>query len=238
VTEETHSPDPIEALSKTGLRREHIVLRDGKPFVLYAGLLDLAHRVGLVGIQTELIQSPVGPHYTAIVHARASKLVPADGSTPDRIETFDGLGDANEANTNRGISVHQIRLAETRAKARALRDLTNVGVTALEELGGDSVVVARGPIKVVAGPAAASWEQESVGQPELTPDEQFEALRAVQHGSQGTASVGADEAVTSKQKWLILKLSNERGITLDPATWSTKNSAKRVIDGLLKGAKE
>lgn len=224
VSEENNSPDPIEALSKSGLRREHIVLRDGKPFVLYAGLLDLAHRVGLVGIQTELIQSPVGPHYTAIVHARASKLVPADGPTPDRIETFDGLGDANEANTNRGISVHQIRLAETRAKARALRDLTNVGVTALEELGGqvvDAVVPIQPRRSSVVVPDPSDGDNLLPDAPLFLPT---------------VASVGADETVTAKQKWLILKLSNERGITIDPATWSTKSSAKKVIDGLLKSA--
>ena len=253
--EQDDAPDPIEVLSKRGLRREHIVLRDGKPFVLYAGLLDLAHRVGLIGIQTTLIQAPASPGWTAIIHARASKLVPPDGDLPERIETFDGIGDANEANTNRGISVHMIRLAETRAKARALRDLTNIGVTALEELGGDSVV-ARGPIKVVAGPAAAQWEQEGVAQPtEPTPDEQFEALRAktppryaglvdvatmqarpVRAPEEFTASDGGGP-VTPKQKWLILKLLNEQGLTVDAKSWATKEGAKALIDTLLKGPK-
>jgi len=244
--EQDDAPDPIEVLSKRGLRREHIVLRDGKPFVLYAGLLDLAHRVGLIGIQTTLIQAPASPGWTAIIHARAAKLVPACDGLPERIERFDGIGDANESNTNRGISVHMIRLAETRAKARALRDLTNIGVTALEELGGDSVVVTRGPIKVVAGPAAASWEQESVGQPEPTPDQQFEALRATttqrvetrpgKAPEEFTASDGGGP-VTPKQKWLILKLLNEQGLSVDAKSWATKEGAKALIDTLLKGPK-
>jgi hypothetical protein len=244
--EQDDAPDPIEVLSKRGLRREHIVLRDGKPFVLYAGLLDLAHRVGLIGIQTTLIQAPASPGWTAIIHARASKLVPAYDGLPERIECFDGIGDANESNTNRGISVHMIRLAETRAKARALRDLTNIGVTALEELGGDSVVVTRGPIKVVAGPAAAQWEQQSVGQPEPTPDEQFEALRAKttqrvearpgKAPEEFTASDGGGP-VTPKQKWLILKLLNEQGLSVDAKSWATKEGAKALIDTLLKGPK-
>ena len=245
--EQEQAPDPIEVLSKRGLRREHIVVRDGKPFVLYAGLLDLAHRVGLVGITTTLLQAPASPGWTAIIHARASKLVPADGDLPERIECFDGIGDANEANTNRGISVHMIRLAETRAKARALRDLTNIGITALEELGGDQVVVRSIPIKVVAGPAAAQWEQESVDQPtEPTPDEQFEALRAKTIQRMEARPVRAPEEftvadgggpVTPKQKWLILKLLNEQGLTVDAKSWATKEGAKALIDTLLKGPK-
>lgn len=208
------SEEVPSGLLRTGIRPEFIVVRDGKPFVLYAGLLDLAHRIGLVGIQTSLVQSPVGPHYTAIVHARASKLVPADGTLPERVETYDGLGDANEANTNRGISVHQIRLAETRAKARALRDLTNVGVTALEELGGEGPSV--GPIAVVAGPAAQQWEKQAVA------------------GNHPTFAVPVSDSASDKQRWLVLKLLNEQGLTAPPSEYASKAQAKDLIDRLIK----
>lgn len=106
-----------------------IINLQGRSFVKYEGLLDEAHRIGLLGISTELIQIPSAANQnTAIVKAVAK----AQGG-----KEFHGLGDANPANVGRGVSQHIIRMAETRAKARALRDLTNIGMTAIEELGDD-----------------------------------------------------------------------------------------------------
>ncbi len=108
------------------MKPEFLVERNGKRFVLYAGLLDLAHERGLSGITTTLIQIPSDLNgRMAIVHA----------SVETKQGTFSGLGDADATNVSRMMVPHLIRMAETRAKARALRDAVNVGVTALEELG-------------------------------------------------------------------------------------------------------
>lgn len=108
-------------------RRRFMVKRDNREFVLYAGLLDLGHQLGLKGISTNLVQVPSELNLmVAIVHATAEF---ADG------REFQGLGDASPQNVTRLMAPHLIRMAETRAKARALRDATNVGVTAFEELG-------------------------------------------------------------------------------------------------------
>ena len=105
-----------------------MIERQGKRFVLYAGLLEEAHSRGLRSIETELLQVPsAGNGDVAIVRAVV------------RMEEgkFSGIGDAGPQNVGRMIAPHLIRMAETRAKARALRDAINVGVTAFEELGGE-----------------------------------------------------------------------------------------------------
>ena len=107
------------------INEKFIVKLQGKDFVTYEGLLDLAHQEGLLGIETTLIQIPTKENeFLAIVKATAT--------TKDK--KFEGIGDCDNASANRMIAPHKIRMAETRAKARALRDLTNVGMTAVEEL--------------------------------------------------------------------------------------------------------
>lgn len=108
------------------MKKEYIITRQGKEFVLYEGILDEAHQQGLKRITTTLIQIPHDDNGNVAVVA--AEVETGKGS-------FSGIGDASPQNVNRMIVPHLIRMAETRAKARALRDAVNIGVTAVEELG-------------------------------------------------------------------------------------------------------
>lgn len=96
-------------------------------YATYPELLEDAHSRGLKSITTELKQVP-GPdpnnpeyiHDTAICYAEVV-LVDKDGKE----KLFTGVGDANPGNVGRTIQPHIIRMSETRAKARALKDATN-----------------------------------------------------------------------------------------------------------------
>src|SRR5690606_10614397 len=113
--------------------KKFIVTLQGKEFVTYEGLLDVAHQMKLKSIKTDIVQLPNEENqYLCIMKAIA---VTEDG------KEFHGYGDANPNNVNRNIAPHLIRMAETRAKARALRDLTNIGMTAFEELAESDEVI-------------------------------------------------------------------------------------------------
>lgn len=116
------------------MRDEHIIERQGKKFVLYAGLLAEAHERGLVSIETEELDIVYGEDELPL-YARHRAVVTVQDR--DEIRTYTGHGDADRRNVGKNIVPHLLRMSETRAKARALRDAINVGMAALEELGGD-----------------------------------------------------------------------------------------------------
>jgi hypothetical protein len=103
--------------------RRYVIQRDGKDFALYAGLLDLAHERGLLSIETVLVQLPTEANGNIAVVQATVRLSDAQGV----LRSFQGIGDAAPGNVNRMMAPHLLRLAETRAKARALRDAVNVG---------------------------------------------------------------------------------------------------------------
>lgn len=49
------------------IKDEFIIARQGRQYVLFAGLLDEAHEKGLKGISTELIQARTVPDRTRLV---------------------------------------------------------------------------------------------------------------------------------------------------------------------------
>lgn len=116
-------------IEKPTVDQRFIVKLQGKEFVRYEGLLDTAHQIGIKSIETELLQIP-NKENGNIAIAKAV-VTTEDG------KVFEGYGDASPNSVTGMLVPHIIRMAETRAKARALRDLTNIGMTALEELGGE-----------------------------------------------------------------------------------------------------
>lgn len=112
------------------MKREFLVERQGKTFALYAGILDLAHEQGLQGIFTSLVQIPDASNDNTAI-CKATVTLVKDG----KLLTFEGYGDAAPNNVAAPMRNCLIRFAETRAKARALRDAVNIGVAAFEELG-------------------------------------------------------------------------------------------------------
>ena len=107
--------------------KRFIINLQGKDFVTFEGLLNLAHEQGLESVTTEVMQIPNAENGDeAIVHAIVKTS----------LGIFQGTGDASPKTTNRGIAPHRLRMAETRAVARALRFATNVGMTAADEMGG------------------------------------------------------------------------------------------------------
>ncbi len=107
------------------INEKFIINLQGKSFVTYEGLLDLAHQMGITSLDVELLQFPNEENnMTAIARAVA---------TTEK-SRFSDIGDASPKSVNNMLAPHIIRMASTRAKARALRDLTNVGMTAIEEL--------------------------------------------------------------------------------------------------------
>lgn len=110
--------------------------RGNKDYVLYAGLLDAAHQVdGFRGIETELLSPiPLAPDDRPVVRATARFLMvdPSTGEaqvdpvTGGLVEKrFSGIGDAHHSEKG-APGQAPIRMAETRAKARALRDALNI----------------------------------------------------------------------------------------------------------------
>jgi hypothetical protein len=112
--------------TKPKLDERWITTIEGREFVKYPGLLDLGHQKGISQIEVDIVQLPCAENGQFAV-CKAS-VVSKSG------ESFVDIGDANPGNCSSKVSKHILRMASTRAIARALRSFTNIGMTCLEEV--------------------------------------------------------------------------------------------------------
>ena len=201
----------------------------------YAGILALAHDEGLRSIVTKLAQVPTKENGMVAI---ATAVVRTNRGV------FTGIGDANPSNVNRKIAAHLIRMAETRAKARALRDAVNIGMVALEELG--ELVE-----EELSSEPGAQFTRSAGSANPISPS-------ARPANDNGTAPVGesnlptvseqAFQAMSEAQRRLLFRIAGERGIAPENAhAWLlgqlgiqdlrgvSRSEASRAIDRLKNG---
>lgn len=136
---ENQKPKQSTPISKSndtvyGLKKEHIVMLQGKPFVTHAGLLEKAHKLGLSTIKTKLLTDVSNIENAKMIVFKAIVVIAKEG---EESKTFTGYGDATADNVNNMVLPHRLRMAETRAVNRALRFATNIGLCSVDELGGE-----------------------------------------------------------------------------------------------------
>jgi hypothetical protein len=211
------------------VKDRYLLERDGRTLVLYAGLLDAAHEQGVLSIETQVLQLPTADNgQTAVCFATVTMPGAGEGAPPRR---FTGVGDANPGNVGRLMVPHLLRMSETRAKARALRDAVNVG----ELLSDDPTDLddAEPPVRMPERPAerrpaAAPAAPAPAPRPRQTPREWYEAARplAAKHGiaAPPLAADAPDDYVLEQAT--ALKAALVKAGALPGATGEAKGAAR------------
>lgn len=101
---------------------QYLVDIKGKPHILFAGLLALAHERGLLTLTADFIS------VTADLALAKATATFGDG------RSFTEAADATPGNVGPQVKPHFARMALTRAKARCLRDALNISAVAAEEM--------------------------------------------------------------------------------------------------------
>jgi hypothetical protein len=222
--------------SKPKLDERWLTTIEGREFVKYPGLLDLGHQKGISQIEVEVVQLPTPDNgHFAVCKAN---VVSKTG------ESFIDIGDANPTNCSSKVSKHLLRMASTRAIARALRSFCNIGITALEEIDiGDLAAGDNGnsKSKPKAGKPAARTkpaEKPSDNQQQKTPPVETKGADAEQKvqpnaaqesekttageptgapkgESKGNGKPTGEPKMSEAQKRALWNLSRRRGISVE-----------------------
>lgn len=231
--------DPTAELIKTiEIKNKEGRVVERKEVVTAKGLLHLAHKERLSLIRTRLVQAPTkenGDNAIALV-----RVVTSRGS-------FTGLGDANPRNVQPRVAPHFIRMAETRALARALRAALDIGAVAIEELETEfDLNETRTETSLPDG--RRSQARASDEQPRDAEKPRNDPTSSRSHGYRAAQDRGSfDGAMSDAQRRLLYRLAFEHGHEGDEAriwlhqelgveslTDATKRDASALIDRLVR----
>lgn len=199
------------------------------------GLLSLAHDEELRSVRTRIIELPSAQNgQRAVIKAfvRTKRGV------------FSGTGDATPENVNPEVSGHTIRVAESRAIARALRLAVNIGEVAIEELGLPVSRASSAPQRDRANGAGWRRHREASGQPSLDDARPPERFRGRDDRPTEVAE-GDNRAMSGEQRKFLYRLAFNLGETRESSTarvlsvlgverleWATRGMASKAIDAL------
>ena len=202
-----------------------------KDVVLYAGLLNQAHEEGLARVRTSILQIPTEENGRLAI-------IKAEVETSKGL--FEAIGDACPENVDDFLAPHLIRVAETRAKARALRDAVNIGVVSFEELDGVSLDRDSSPGLGATPPRSPRHTRSDV--PPARPRSNGSA-----RSPRATNGNGSPEPMSEAQRRYLFRLMSGQGYQREAAeerlkdifevsalTEITKVAATKMIDELLQ----
>ncbi len=204
----------------------------GKDFVVYAGLLSLSHSKGISSLTVDVLRYPCKENGMEAV-CRAT-LESKNG------ETYSEVGDASPKNVNRMVSEHILHMAATRSKARVMRDFTNVGLTALEELTDADGVIGAGTGKKTtrkkaapkanSKPAASKKKSEPKSQ---APEKKTSAAKTEKKVNSTDKKEDQESPPMSEaQKRALMNLSRRRGISVEQLENLCAEDYGKIFDDL------
>lgn len=199
------------------------------------GLLSLAHDEELRSVRTRIVELPSAQNgQRAVIKAfvRTKRGV------------FSGTGDATPENVNPEVSGHTIRIAESRAIARALRLAVNIGEVAIEELGSLASRSSTAPQGDRANGSGWRKHREATGQAPLDEARVPDRFRGRDDRPTEVAE-GDKRAMSGEQRKLLYRLAFSLGETRESSTtrvltalgverleWATRGMASKAIDAL------
>ena len=206
------------------IKSEFVIESRGKKAVLYAGLLAEAHDQGLSKVDTMLLQIP--SEENGFVAVARAEVVTSKG-------TFVDYGDACPQNVAKHLQGCIVRMAITRAKARAFRDALNIGMVALEELD-DEDQSSHGSVSSTESALSQNGSQASQGGAgQAKPIRTEQRASSQNRPSQQLNESKSEDAITPAQVGLIQNLLPKTNIDVEgDLSHYTRQQASELITRL------